>query len=305
MRALWVFLLLAAPVLAQSGFNGRWDITPVNHPRGRAWWLEVSGAGSPKPTGKFVSAYAGDLNVIEELKIDGNSLTFGFKRPEGHLVFQAKLQGDRLVDGVHSVNGQKKMAFSGVRAPEINEVDDASWKKGKPIELFNGKDMAGWKPLLAGVPLGWKVENGILVNAPKANNLISEGKYWNFELRAEFRLGPESNSGIGLRSRYEIQILEDFGKPPDTHSMGALYSRVAPAVNPSRKAGEWQTFDIRLVGRTVTASVNGRKVLDKVKIEGLTAIAVDANEGQPGPLILQGDHGSVEFRRLVLTPLTR
>ncbi len=301
------FLLLAfcAPLLAQSGFNGRWDITPTNHPRGRAWWLEINGAGTPKPTGKFVSAYAGDMNTIDEIKVNGNSLTFSFKRPEGILAYTTKLQGEKLVDGVYTENGKQKMTFTGVRAPEIKETDHGSWKKGKPIELFNGKDMTGWKPLLKDVPLGWKVENGILVNAPKANNLISEGKYWNFELHAEFRVGEHSNSGIGLRARYEIQILEDFGKPPDTHSNAALYSRVAANVNPSRKAGEWQTFDIRLVGRTVTVVANGKKVLDKVKIEGLTAVAVDANEGQPGPFILQGDHGSVEFRKLTLTPLTK
>jgi hypothetical protein len=45
--------------------------------------------------------------------------------------------------------------------------------------------------------------------------------------------------GIGLRGRYEIQILDDFGKPPNPHSAGALYSRVAPAVNASKPAGEW------------------------------------------------------------------
>ena len=59
------------------------------------------------------------------------------------------------------------------------------------------------------------------------------------------------------------------------------------------------------VGRQVTVVLNGRKVIDKGEIEGLTAIASDANEGQPGPLILQGDHGPVEFRAIVLTPLVK
>ncbi|MBS1824650.1 MAG: DUF1080 domain-containing protein [Acidobacteria bacterium] len=301
------FLALASwPVLADSGFNGRWDITPQNEPRRRAWWLEVEGAGTAAPKGKFVSAYAGDLNIIDELKIEGDRITFGFKpKSGGHIVYRARLAGGKLVDGTVEDNGKpRSMTWVGVRAPEIKDKDDGSWKKGKPVSLFNGKDMAGWKALIPDRDLGWTVKDGILTNAPKANNLISEQKFWNFELHAEFRVGEHSNSGIGLRGRYEIQILEDYGQKQNSHNNGALYSRIAPSENASRKAGEWQTFDIRLVGRHVKVVLNGKKIVEG-EIEGLTAVAVDANEGEPGPFILQGDHGSVEFRKLVVTPLTR
>lgn len=302
---LGTFLCGVSAVWANGKFDGRWDLTVTGEPRGRAWWLEIQGAGTAQPKGTFISAYAGDLNVIEELTIAGNELTFGFKpKDRGHLVYKARLTGDTL-EGVFLDNGKQRFTFRGVRAPEIAEKDDGSWKKGKPVELFNGRDMTGWKPLLAGVPLGWKVAGGILTNEPKANNLISDSKFWNFELHVEYRVGPHSNSGIGLRGRYEIQILEDHGKPPDTHSNGALYSRVAPTVNASRPAGEWQTYDIRLVGRTVTVVLNGKKILDKVHIDGLTAVAMNADEAEPGPFILQGDHGAVEFRKITLTPLTR
>ena len=296
----------ACPLFANSGFNGRWDITPQNEPRRRAWWLEVNGAETASPKGKFVGAYAGDLNTIDELKIEGDRITFGFRPPSGgHIVYRARLAGDKLVDGIVEDDGKRRsVTWTGVRAPVIKEKDDGSWKKGQPISLFNGKDMAGWKPLLPDRDLGWTVKDGILTNAPKANNLISEQKFWNFELHAEFRVGEHSNSGIGLRGRYEIQILEDYGQKQNAHNNGALYSRIAPSENASRKAGEWQTFDIRLVGRYVKVVLNGKKVVEG-EIAGLTAVAVDANEGEPGPLILQGDHGSVEFRKLVLTPLTR
>ncbi|MBI4909002.1 MAG: DUF1080 domain-containing protein [Acidobacteria bacterium] len=302
LRILLAFLALAelSTLLANPKFNGRWDITVTNEPRRRAWWLEIEGAGTPTPKGKFVSAYAGDLNIIDELAINGDEITFGFKpRNGGHPVYKAKLVGDKL-EGTFN-----KMTFTGVRAPLIKETDDGKWKKGKPVELFNGKDFTNWKGLIPNKELGWEVKDTVLVNKAGANNLITDKNFWNYELHVEFRLGPKSNSGIGLRGRYEIQILEDFGRPPDTHSNGALYSRVAPKVNASKPANEWQTYDIRLVGRDVTVVLNGQKVLDKVEIEGLTAVAVDANEGQPGPLILQGDHGSVEIRKLTLTPLTR
>jgi len=149
------------------------------------------------------------------------------------------------------------------------------------------------------------VKDGVVSSTGGANNLISEAKFWNYLLHLEYRVGARSNSGIGLRGRYEIQILEDYGRPPDTHSNGALYSRIAPSVNASKPAGEWQTYDIRLVGRQVTVTLNGKTVIDKGEIEGLTAVASDANEAEPGPIILQGDHGPVDFRNVVLTPLVQ
>ena len=87
-------------------------------------------------------------------------------------------------------------------------------RRGPPSDLFNGKDLAGWLPMIHGKELGWSVPNGILTNSDNANNLVSERKFWNFKLHAEYRLVPGSNSGIGLRGRYEIQIDDDHGRRP-------------------------------------------------------------------------------------------
>ena len=195
--------------------------------------------------------------------------------------------------------------FTGVRAPVIADKDDGSWKEGKPIELFNGKDLSGWKPLNPGAEMKWSVEDGILRNAPPTTDIISEQKFWNFMLHVDFRIVEHSNSGIGLRGRYEIQILEDYGKPPNSHGAAALYSPWLPSVNASKPAGEWQSYDIRLVGRTLTVTHNGTKVLDKVEVEGLTAIANNADESEPGPFIVQGDHSYVEIKKFTVTPLTK
>ena len=152
-------------------------------------------------------------------------------------------------------------------------------------------------------PLTWTVQDGVLRNAPPTSDILSEQKFWNFELHVDFRIIEHSNSGIGLRGRYEIQILEDYGQPVNVHGAGALYSRIAPAVNASKPAGEWQSYDIRLVGRDLTVVFNGKKVLDKVEIEGLTAIATNSEEAEPGPFIVQGDHSYVEIKSFVVTPL--
>jgi hypothetical protein len=318
MRFLPVILFLAAcPAFsADQDYNGRWDITANTKPRPRAWWVELNGVGTPNASGKFVSAYAGDMNKIDAIIIDRGTgiLHFTIRRPAGRgpkqppaadMLYTAKLVNGKL-EGTYMVEGQKNppLQWTGVRAPDIKDKDDGTWKEGKPIELFNGKDLTGWKGLNPDAEVKWTVQDGTLRNAPPTTDIISEKSFWNFKLHTDFRIVEHSNSGIGLRGRYEIQILDDYGKPAGTHGAAALYSRIAPSVNASKPAGEWQSYDIRLVGMTLTVVHNGKKVLDKVEIEGLTAIANNPDEGMPGPFIVQGDHSFVEIKSFVVTPLT-
>jgi hypothetical protein len=306
MRTILSLLLVAAGpiVAADQDFNGRWDIT-VQNARNRAWWLEISGAGTPKLSGKFVSDHGGDLNTIDTISIENGELKFSFNRAgRAGAVTQSPVYRARLVDGkLDGSTGDTK--WTAVRAPVIADQDDGSWKEGKPVQLFNGKDAGGWKGLNPSAEMKWTVVDGVLRNAPPTTDIVSEQNFWNFKLHVDFRIVEHSNSGIGLRGRYEIQILEDFGKPPNAHGAAALYSRVVPRVNASKPPGEWQSYDIRLVGRTLTVVHNGTKVLDKVEVEGLTAIANNSNEAEPGPFIIQGDHSYVEIKSFVVTPLVK
>lgn len=310
-----LILALTPAFAAEASFNGRWDITtPAN--TSRAWWLEVIGADTESPRVRFVSAYAGDLNVADEVSVAENQITFGFRfqrRIEGseervavHSVYKARLDGERLI-GTAETEGSDgpPVEWIGVRAPLIDEYDDGTWREGEPVRLFNGTDLAGWQPLERDRTFGWTAANGVLRAPGGGANLVSTAKFWNFRLHVEYRITEGSNSGVGLRGRYEVQIVDDYGRPPNTHGNGSLYSRIAPAVNASKPAGEWQAYDITLVGRDVTVVLNGTKIIDKQKIEGLTAMGHDPNEAQPGPISLQGDHGPVEFRNIVLTPLVR
>ena len=305
MRRFLVFFLfaLAAAVAADDQFNGRWDISVPQESKSRVWWLEVSGAGTPNLKGKFVGFPGGDTNDVPNISIQNGELRFSFDRGQTHQEYTARLLDGKLAGMMRS--GEQGLKWMGVRAPVITEKDDGSWREGKPVELFNHKDLAGWHGLVAGQELGWSVKDGILMSTGHANNLVSDAKFWNFKLHVEYNVAPHSNSGIGLRGRYEVQILDDYGKSPQSHGNGALYSRIAPSVNASKPAGEWQTFDIRLVGRQVTVVLNDKKIIDKQEIEGLTAIASDPSEGKPGPIVLQGDHGPVQFRSIVLTPLSK
>lgn len=304
-------ILFALLLAAAADFDGRWNLALDGDARGRVWWLEVKGAATAKPEGRFVGAPGGQMDPIPSIEVKGNQLHWYFERAygpggpqRGH--YQASLENGKLV-GSLQVPGLPNVArnFTGARAPTIRDTDDGHWRAGAPVQLFNGTDTSGWECRVKGRGMDWYVDGGSLKNKQGAADITSTRKFWNFKLHAEFRYTSKSNSGIGLRGRYEVQIYDDFGKPPSLHGNGALYSRVAPRVNASRKPGEWQTFDITLIGRQLTVVLNGKTLMDKQTVEGFTAMATDAAEDQPGPITLQGDHGPVEFRKITVTPLAR
>ncbi|MFL6448062.1 MAG: DUF1080 domain-containing protein [Bryobacteraceae bacterium] len=306
-------LVTLSSLCAGSGFDGCWDITVPKEPHGRAWWLKIEGADTGKPSGDFISAFDGNLNPIEEIQISGDHLVFGF-RPKSrfaggengtrHLIYTAKLSDGKL-HGTYQVEGQVAPAleWTGTRAPVIRDVDDGSWHDGNTVKLFDEKSLAGWHLQEPDQGAGWSVQNGVLKSTGKVSNLVSDRRFWNFKLHLEFKVPEGSNSGVGLRARYEVQIKGDHGSAPDTHSTGALYSRIVPSKDASKPNREWQAFDIRLIGRQVTIVENDIPIIEKATIEGLTAMATDPNEAEPGPISLQGDHGTVEFRNITVTPL--
>jgi hypothetical protein len=293
-----------------SNLNGRWDLTVQNDARKRVWWVEIKDAGSGNPKGSFIGAPGGGLDQITDMKIVDGEATWTFSRPARENakawkgVYHARVAGDKI-EGTLEVDGEAPVKFYGVRAPQFPPVDRSRLKEGTPVELFNGRDLSGWLPLRSNVPMKWTVEDGILKNAPGTTDIVSEKKFMDFKVHAEYRYGPNSNSGIGLRGRYEIQIHDDYGKPAYNKGHGSLYSRIAPTTNAGKPAGEWQAVDITLVGNRLSVVLNGTIIIDDKEVEGLTAIAMDANEAEPGPFVIQGDHGAVEFRKFTVTPMVR
>ena len=313
MVRIFVLLLLAVTAFAADGdLNGRWLIAPPGDGPGRAAWLEVSGAGSGTIAGSAVGLQpGGQLDPIAGAEIVDGELRFRVDRParrEGKTVTvssttMARLEGGEL-RGVTVQNG-RETRWVGRRAPEIADRDDGGWVEGEPIVLFDGKDRDAWVTLHPERDAEWSVVEGALVNSKGADELVSKRKFWNFRLRVEYAVMEKSNSGVGLRGRYEIQIHDDHGEPATKSGNGALYSRKPADVNASMPAGERQTFDITLIGRDLTVRLNGKMIHDKVNVHGLTAMATDWREDQPGPITLQGDHGPVKFYRVTVTPLRR
>ena len=184
-------------------------------------------------------------------------------------------------------------------------VQPAQTKKQGWISLFNGKDVAGWHLRDPKGPDGWKVQNGVYVNTPPSTDIQTDAEYYDFQLHVEFNVSEgDGNSGVYMRDKYEVQIFNSYGKPPVDSGCGALYRRIAPAVNASKPAGEWQTFDIPFIGKHLTVIHNGQKVLDNVDVGPMGTGAASKRPDGPGPLRLQGDHNAVSFRNIRIRPLS-
>ena len=125
----------------------------------------------------------------------------------------------------------------------------------------------------------------------KGANLRTTRKFDDFKLHIEFNCPENGNSGVYLRGRYEIQVeYEPVGTEDKYHMMGSIYGVLGPAVESPRKPGQWESFDVTLVGRYVTIARNGVTTIANQEIPGITGGALDSNEGQPGPFYIQGDH---------------
>ncbi len=233
---------------------------------------------------------------------DGNLVILREEEPGKKDTFEARLEGDTLKGKVTYPDG-KVHHFEGKKAPVLLSKKAPVW--GTPVTLFDGKTLNGWKLRDAKKKNGWAVANGELaVIDPKDNaDLVSEQTFQDMKLHIEFNVEPHSNSGVYVRGRYEVQILDNPDKKMalDAHGCGGVYSRLAPTVDATKPAGEWQTYDIEVVGRQISVTLNGTKIVQGI-LDGITGGALNPYEGEPGPLMLQGDHGKVRFRNIVVTP---
>lgn len=279
---------------------GRWDITVDNKGKQSPSWLEVKLSGSRTLVGSFVGI-EGSARPVSKIEYKNGKFSFAippqWESGDRDFVLEGELT-NKGIKGTMITSQGEKLSWEGVKAPYLQRTSPPKW--GQPIDLFNGKNLTGWKALGENQ---WVVKNGILTNPRSGSNLISDRKFEDFKLLVEFRYPKGSNSGVYLRGRYEVQI-ED--SPKDAYPSDILFSGVYGFIAPSEintlGPDQWQTFEITLVGRMVTIVANGKTVITNQEIPGITGGALDSNEGEMGPIYIQGDHGAIEFRKIVVTP---
>lgn len=226
--------------------------------------------------------------------------------------------GDDKIDGILLSPRRNGLSvdtttFTGIKLPPVPPAPDmTSLKYGAPINLFNGKDLTGWRLINEKQTNGFKVVEGVLMNDPiqtegaphiSYGNLRTNQEFEDFNLKLDVNVPPGNNSGIYLRGMYEIQVVDSYKKELDPHNMGAVYSRIKPTVAAEKPAGEWQNLDITLCRRHATVILNGIKIIDNQPVYGPTGGAIKSDVFAPGPIYLQGDHGKVSYRNMVLTPI--
>jgi hypothetical protein len=285
---------------AGDGFIGRWDLTVQAGDRTLPSWLEIRKSGRATLVGQYVGP-VGSARPIAKIEVAGDAMRFTippqWEQEEGDIAVEARLTSDRL-EGTVTLGDGKRMTWTGRRAPAMRRDRPPVW--GAPIRLFNGRDLTGWHAF--GGENEWRAENGILRNLKGGGNLATDRKFTDFKLHLEFRYPKGSNSGVYLRGRHEVQIVDSVNVAPSAELLGAVYGFLAPTEIVARSPGTWQTYDITLVGRMVTVVANGKTVICNREIPGITGGALDSDEDAPGPLFLQGDHGPVEYRNITLTP---
>lgn len=285
--------MIAAPI------EGRWDITVDVGGKPMPSWLEVRHSGHSTLVGQF-TGFSGSARPISEVHFKDGKMSFSippqWEKGNGQLKLEGTLQGDKLSGTMTTVEG-KTHNWTGVRAPSLRKTTEPEW--GEPIALTGGNEIKGWHTYGESQ---WIAKDGILSSPKSGANLITDQKFGDFKLHVEFRIPKGSNSGVYLRGRYEVQVTDAKGMEPALDQMGAIYGFITPSEMVAREAGEWNTFDITLIGRMITLVANGKTVISNQEIPGITGGALDSNEGEPGPLYIQGDHGPVEYRNIVITP---
>lgn len=300
-----LFLCFAAPAQAQqaSDLIGAWDVTVTDGDLTYPSWFDVEKSGTSTLVGRYVGRF-GSARPVAEVKYENGSFTFEvppqWESRKTNVVYQGHWNGDQLTGSTTNDDG-KTISWVAVRAPIHSDPKEVS--VGDSLDLFDGKSLDGWHARFPEQENGWKVIDGILTNQKPGNDLISDQKFKDFRLSVEFRYPEGSNSGLYLRGRHEVQVEDNYGKPTNSHNIGGVYGFLTPSYNAAKPAGEWQSYDITLVGRRITVVLNGQRVIDHQLIPGITGGALDSNEGEPGPLMVQGDHGPVEFRRIQITPI--
>ena len=260
-----------------------------------------------KMVGDRVTVWLNGVKVVDNVKYEYS------KRPDYPIP---------LIDRIELQCHGDPIEFRNIFIRELPEAsadipDPAKAERGEKVDLL-ADGMDGWVATDPKARMGWTIKDGVLTNdtgidpdktvrggAGTTHLMTKRADFFDFDLSYDVLVPKNCNSGVYLRGRYEIQVRDSYGRKPDGHTMGALYSLIVPSVAAEKPAGEWQHVDVTLYRRHLTVTLNGVKIIDNKPIAGVTPAAMDSNETVPGPILLQGDHSNASFRNMVLTPILK
>ena len=318
---------LCSPGQAQAidSFFGSWAF---ELPDGGPAWLQI--IETEQEIEGFLLWRVGSAKPVNDLAYRDGQLTFHRRirwKPHGindlaraiDKPMTARLRADVLQLTVHQTDlatgAEETIVLSGKRMPTMPPRPDLSRVEfGSPIRLFNGRDLSGWKLVNPNKKSGWQVVNGVLTNSTPKTDFSAYGDYGNlrtvsefedFRLTIEYNVPPGGNSGIYLRGAYEIQVVDRNSRMQGISGPGAVFGRIAPATNAGKPGGQWNRYEVTLVDRHITVVLNGETVIDNLPVIGCTGGGISADDTKPGPIFLQGDHTSVQYRNIQLRPATK
>jgi hypothetical protein len=302
-----VALVASSAIARQDPFLGKWNLTGTGADAAYVGWLEITQEGG-QLSGMFLNR-GGAPAKLAGAKVENGELVFqgaarrGGPGPEGRARVQGQQIAGTITSAATAAAPSRTIPFVGSRPPTFPPSDaNAPHTFGAPVELFDGKSMDAFTLVQPDRP--WSVVDGLMTNAVPGSNLISKQKFQDYKIHAEYKLDNGSHSGIYWRGRYEMQVLGDMGQPPSPISHMSVYGRIAPLVNASKPDNEWNTMDGIIVGNKITVTLNRQKVHDNTTLQGITGNAIDANELEPGPVMLVGNDGKLWYRRVTVTPIT-
>ena len=267
-KRFFMLILMSINTLISQEIVGKWDLDVEMDNGILPSWLEVKKSGTKALVGYFV-AHNGSARPISEVFFHNGIIDFSIP-PQfdglNDLHFQGILKQGKLSGVIlDSQGGVNK--FSGVRAPKLIRSMDVNW--GKSISLFNGYNLDGWKSSDPEKKNQWTVKKGVLLNPESGVNLITDKKFEDFKLSIEFRYPKGSNSGVYLRGRYEVQVEDNYGLEPESTLFGGIYGFLKPNQMAAKPAGEWQRYEITLIGRRVSVVANDKKIINDQIIQVL------------------------------------
>ncbi len=325
--AMLPLVLSTSPVRAEGGlesFRGSWAF---ELPDGNPAWLQI-GETAGELQGSLLWS-VGSARPVKGPTLEGGALSFQRKirwKPFGIAdnvraidkpIF-ARLVGNTLRMTVKQAplqgGDEETLELVGKRMPTMpSRPNLKSIRFGEPIALFNGRDLSGWKLTNRNKKSGWRAADVVLINETPKTDFSAYGDYGNlrtvrefedFRLTMEYNVPTSGNSGVYLRGMYEAQVVDRDSKMQGIAGPGALFGRIAPSSNAGKPGGQWNRYELTLVNRHITIVLNGQTVIDNQPVVGCTGGGISADDTKPGPIFLQGDHTSVQYRDIVLQPVS-